>query len=545
MAALTRLPGANEVATGSADRPTTVRAPKAKAASGIDLRRRLIELDATCIAVAWAAAWWLAAPRQGALGPLVVAAEIVLLVGVGIGLIALLGLYRSRVNSDRSVALERLALVAIALAGIAWAIERVAVAHPSVRTPVLGGVLTFVFLALTRSWFEARITLLRRNGALSRAVVLVGSNNEVTELRELLLGHPEIGYRAVGYLSDGPSMAPELLDLPWLGPTTRCAQGVLATHATGALIAANGVSSPELNAVVRDLHRIGAHVHISSGLFRIGHRRVRQLPLAHEPFFYLEAPKLRRVELAAKRTLDVVGASVVLVLTAPLTLTAAALIRIFDGKPVLFRQVRVGQHGEEIVIRKLRTMTNGAEAATESLRALNTRTGPLFKIDDDPRVTRIGRWLRASSIDELPQLLDVLDGRLSLVGPRPALPEEVAEFDEELLERQLIRPGVTGLWQVEARHNMSFYAYRHLDLFYLENWRLSLDIAILLATAHSLVTDVTAAVGRARERRRPPAPSSEVISLVEPEPNRVEIAPTRPLEHAGAAHHRGRIGASR
>jgi exopolysaccharide biosynthesis polyprenyl glycosylphosphotransferase len=472
--------------------------------SGIHLRRLLIELDAGCIAASWISAFWIGSIGHPLVGPAwwFVLATVVL-TAAGVGLIALAHLYRSRVSSDSSVTIERLALVAVALAGGAWAFERAVASHPSVRVPLLGGVLVLVTLVLTRSCFDAWVTLLRRSGALSRPVVLVGTITEVKELNELLLGHPEIGYRAVGHTSDGPTTDPDLADLPWLGPISRCAQGVRASHATGAIIAANGISSAELNAIVRDLHRIEAHVHISSGIFRIGHQRVRQLPLAHEPFFYLEPAGFPVVELAAKRLIDIVGASVVLLLTAPITLTAAALIRLLDGKPVLFRQVRVGQHGQPVVIRKLRTMTVGAEAKVDSLRALNTRSGPLFKIDEDPRVTRLGRWLRASSIDELPQLLNVLEGSLSLVGPRPALAAEVAQFDDELQERQLIRPGVTGLWQVDARHNMSFYAYRHLDLFYLENWRLALDIAILVATARSLVSDAFAATGRIRDRHRP------------------------------------------
>ena len=268
------------------------------------------------------------------------------------------------------------------------------------------------------------------------------------------------------------------------------------------VIAANGLSSPELNRLVREMHQAGVHVHLSSGLSRFHHRRVRQLPMAHEPFFYVEPPALRQTERALKRALDVVGAATVLVLTSPILLVAAALIKISDGGPVLFRQVRIGQHGKQIGIRKLRTMTVDAESKLDSLRGSNDRTGPLFKVENDPRVTRVGWWLRASSIDELPQLVNVLQGSLSLVGPRPALPTEVAQFDEELLGRQTIRPGLTGLWQVEARHNSSFYAYRHLDLFYLDNWTLGLDFAILLATARSLVSDCVDALAGSRLSRR-------------------------------------------
>ena len=295
-------------------------------------------------------------------------------------------------------------------------------------------------------------------------------------------------------------------------------QALDQTGATGVLIAANGVPSAELNALVRTLHAMGVHVHLSSGLTRIGHRRVRQLPMAHEPFFYLEPASPRRVALSVKRVADVVVASLVLVLTSPILLVSALAVKLSDGGPVFFHQVRIGQDGRRITIRKIRSMTVDAEEQLDELRELNERTGPLFKVDDDPRITRVGHWLRASSIDELPQLLNVLDGSLSLIGPRPALPEEVAQFDDEMLGRLRMRPGVTGLWQVEARHNPSYFAYRHLDLFYVENWSLGLDVTILVATARTVVGDALRSLRRrssAGEQRaddhascrRPPRPA--------------------------------------
>jgi lipopolysaccharide/colanic/teichoic acid biosynthesis glycosyltransferase len=147
-------------------------------------------------------------------------------------------------------------------------------------------------------------------------------------------------------------------------------------------------------------------------------------------------------------------------------------------------------------------MTVDAESRLERLKADNERSGPLFKLASDPRVTRVGKVLRATSIDELPQLLDVLSGQLSLVGPRPALPSEVAEFDRALLGRHDVLPGLTGLWQAEARHNPSFDAYRHLDLFYVENWTVVLDVLILCATVRTVLTDTLSAASSFFERKR-------------------------------------------
>ena len=164
---------------------------------------------------------------------------------------------------------------------------------------------------------------------------------------------------------------------------------------------------------------------------------------------------------------------------------------------MLFRQPRAGKGSRPFPVLKLRTMMVGAEEQLADLLEQNEREGgPLFKLTDDPRVTRVGKVLRATSIDEIPQLVNVLRGEMSLVGPRPALLGEVAAFDEDLLARQQVRPGVTGLWQVEARDNPSFSAYRYLDVFYVENQSLALDLTILLATARAVAVTFVRALQR-------------------------------------------------
>jgi lipopolysaccharide/colanic/teichoic acid biosynthesis glycosyltransferase len=214
--------------------------------------------------------------------------------------------------------------------------------------------------------------------------------------------------------------------------------------------------------------------------------------------------------------LDVVLGAFVFVVTAPLVLIAAGLILVTDGRPVLYRQVRVGRDGRPFTLLKLRTMCRDAEARLDELQDANDRTdGPLFKMTADPRVTTVGRILRASSIDELPQLVNVLRGEMSLVGPRPALAKEVEQFDVELQGRFRMRPGISGLWQVEARDNPSFRVYRHLDLFYLENWTLTHDLAILVATVELLVGRTIARACAHLGRRRHPEPASEPSLLLE------------------------------
>jgi lipopolysaccharide/colanic/teichoic acid biosynthesis glycosyltransferase len=204
--------------------------------------------------------------------------------------------------------------------------------------------------------------------------------------------------------------------------------------------------------------------------------------------FYLEPARLRRWEEVTKRTIDLTLAGLGLVVGSPVLLACAVAVRLQDGGSPFFRQVRVGRGGAHFTLLKLRTMVPDAEDQVVELGAQNQRDGILFKLDDDPRVTRVGRLLRATSLDELPQLINVLRGEMSLVGPRPALPSEVAQFDERLLARHQVTPGVTGLWQVEAREVPGLGAYTRLDLFYVENWSVLLDLAILIATMSAVVT---------------------------------------------------------
>jgi exopolysaccharide biosynthesis polyprenyl glycosylphosphotransferase len=188
------------------------------------------------------------------------------------------------------------------------------------------------------------------------------------------------------------------------------------------------------------------------------------------------------IGLAAKRLMDIAGSLAGLVLLSPLLLGAAIAIRIRDGSPILFRQTRVGLHGRPFTICKFRTMVPDAEAHLADVQHLNERNGIVFKAADDPRVTRLGRTLRATSIDELPQLWNVLRGDMSLVGPRPPLVGEVAEYDIWHRRRLSMKPGITGLWQVEARRDPEFDRWVERDLAYIDRWSLLLDFRILLLT---------------------------------------------------------------
>jgi lipopolysaccharide/colanic/teichoic acid biosynthesis glycosyltransferase len=190
----------------------------------------------------------------------------------------------------------------------------------------------------------------------------------------------------------------------------------------------------------------------------------------------------REVELAIKRMLDIAGASAALLLLSPLLVITALLIRLKEGSPVLFRQTRVGLHGRRFTIYKFRTMVPNAEDRYEEVAQRSDTQGAAFKMHDDPRVTPLGRLLRRSSIDELPQLVNVLNGDMSLVGPRPAPPREVERYDIWHRRRLSMRPGMTGLWQVNARLDHHFDDRAELDLRYIDQWSLLKDLNILART---------------------------------------------------------------
>lgn len=195
----------------------------------------------------------------------------------------------------------------------------------------------------------------------------------------------------------------------------------------------------------------------------------------------------REVGLLLKRLIDVVGASIGLVLLSPLLLVAALAVRFTEGAPILFRQTRVGLHGRPFEMLKFRTMSLDAEQRLEEIRHLNERSRVAFKARNDPRITPVGRWLRRTSIDELPQLWNVLTGSMSLVGPRPPLPREVAEYDVWHRRRLSMKPGITGLWQVEARHEPDFDRWVEHDLIYIDGWSIWLDLKILARTLPALL----------------------------------------------------------
>jgi exopolysaccharide biosynthesis polyprenyl glycosylphosphotransferase len=471
------------------------------------LREGLAGLDALAFFIGWAVALLVAPPaRRDLLSTLLLAIAVT---GLGLWLIGVYGLHLARVSAIRSVEISKLARAAV-LTGIGEiVILRVVKVPGRLYEAAIGVALSFVLLVAFRSAYRAYLAHARRNGRYTRSLLVVGANGEAAELVALMATHPEAGYRVVGVVGDKRDALAAGLGARWVGSVDQTEQQMDRLNTNGALLVLGALDSHDINVLARRLQERGAHIHLSNGLRGIDFRRVRAQPIAYEPLYYLEAPVLARRQFLMKRLLDLVAGGLGLLLTLPLIVLVWLLVKIEDRGPLFFKQVRIGQNGKPFTVYKFRTMVVDAEAKLKELMETNERAGPLFKMTRDPRVTRIGQFLRDSSLDELPQLINVIRGEMSLVGPRPALPSEVAQFDAELRDRLKVKPGVTGLWQVEARDNPSFDAYRRLDLYYVENWSISLDLVIMLATVEHIIARLLVALfSRRSAKHAEPSPDA-------------------------------------
>jgi exopolysaccharide biosynthesis polyprenyl glycosylphosphotransferase len=341
-------------------------------------------------------------------------------------------------------------------------------------------------LTAERLLARRRFARLRHDGRLRRPIVIVGTDTHAISLMHTYRRSPHLGYDVVGFV--GPDPLASRSDVPVLGEAHDVARVVREVGAVGAIISLHSVDADAVNSLTRELTEARCHVSLSSSLCDIDIARLRPQEVGGCTLIYVEQVVRGGWRAAAKRVFDVTMATILLVLSAPVLLAAAVAIKVTSPGPVLFRQTRVGKDGVPFQIVKLRTMTVDAEQRKDALLAANEADGPLFKMAADPRVTPVGRWLRKLSIDELPQLACVLQGTMSMVGPRPALPDEVAQWDPEIRKRLRVLPGLTGLWQVSGRSDSSFEQYKRLDLYYVDNWRLSHDLTICARTVRVVLT---------------------------------------------------------
>lgn len=327
-------------------------------------------------------------------------------------------------------------------------------------------------------------TMRRKQGHATHRMMLVGTLPEALEICTAVARTPAAGLVPVGiYLTEGYSSARGLLTPVPVYPARQDILPLIKELNADTIAVCGSVSAEpgELRKLAWQLEGSGVDLVVAPQLTDIAGPRVHIRPIEGLPLLHVEEPTLSGLAWLGKTVLDRVAAAVGLILLAPLFLVVAIAIKISDPGPVFFRQARVGYEGRVFRVWKFRTMYTDAEERRAALMDQNESDGNLFKIRNDPRIFPLGRFLRASSIDELPQLINVLRGEMSLVGPRP-LPAEDGDYLGDVRRRLLVRPGITGLWQVSGRSDLSWDEAVRLDLYYVDNWSLAYDLHILWRT---------------------------------------------------------------
>ena len=340
-----------------------------------------------------------------------------------------------------------------------------------------------IFSVIERRAIRLGLVLGRKSGAGTRNVLVLGTNATAIAVARQLSRHPAFDYRIVGFLGHPSAACPNVL-----GPLDDVEAIVHGGIVDEILAVLEGDDVAYLAPMASLCEQEGKRLRVVlvPGIAPVTGGRVETFG-KHEILTISNGPD-RILGLAAKRILDVVIAALALVALAPVLALIAVAIKLEDGGPVFFRQTRSGLHGRPFRIVKFRTMVPDAEARLFDLADLNEISGHAFKVADDPRITRVGRVLRRTSLDELPQFWNALRGEMSIVGPRPPLPSEVADYDLWHRRRLSMKPGITGLWQVSARLEAEFDRWVELDLNYIDRWSLWLDLKIMVRTVPAMLS---------------------------------------------------------
>jgi len=351
----------------------------------------------------------------------------------------------------------------------------------------LGTIILFASRWMWRQWLNVQ----RMRGRYSSRVVLVGSEQSIEHLERELRRQPTAGYMVVGACT--PTMsAPSRIgstDIPIFGSIDDVHAALESTGADTVVITSSDSLPPNrVRQLSWSLEPGKHHLVVAPGLTDIGGPRIHTRPVAGLPLIHVETPRYDGRTLFTKRAFDIIGSGILLVLLSPLFLALAIAVKTSSAGPVFYKQERVGLRGNPFHMLKFRSMKVNADAELADLLAAQGTDGrPLFKVQNDPRITPIGRTLRKYSLDEFPQLVNVLKGDMSLVGPRPQREGEVALYDDAARRRLLLKPGMSGLWQVSGRSSLSWEDAIRLDLYYVENWSITGDILILWRTLRAVI----------------------------------------------------------
>jgi len=347
----------------------------------------------------------------------------------------------------------------------------------------------FALLLAERVALSAVLHALRRRGYNYQTILVVGTGGIARAFVDDVFAHGEWGVRIVGFLDwEAKDRLWRYRDIPLVGDLGDLGGIVQNNHIDTVVFAVPRSALVRLEGAMQICEETGTRALLMADFFepRIARRSVTEL--AGKPVIMFSTAPTKEWSILVKGMFDRLAALAGLVAASPVMLLAAAAIKLEDGGPVLFKQFRCGLNGRRFELYKFRSMVPNAEALKAQLLAQNEVNGAAFKLTDDPRITRVGRFLRKTSIDELPQLWNVLMGHMSLVGPRPPLPDEVSRFDPWQRRKLSMKPGITGLWQVGGRSNVDFDEWMRMDLDYIDRWSLRLDAKILLKTIPAVLS---------------------------------------------------------
>jgi exopolysaccharide biosynthesis polyprenyl glycosylphosphotransferase len=319
-------------------------------------------------------------------------------------------------------------------------------------------------------------------------VLIIGAGEVGRTVMRNLIAQPELGYRVVGFLDDDPAKSgADIGPIRALGTLDALPQAIAENEIAQVIITLPWQYHRKVIRLVTEAELSGIRARVVPDLFQLSLGGVDVEAINGIPLISVKGSNLTGFNKTLKRAVDVLIAGTALVLISPLWALIALAIRLDSPGPILFRQERVGLYGKPFTLFKFRSMHIDAEEQLERLRARNEAAGPLFKIKDDPRRTRVGRFIRRTSLDELPQFINVLKGDMSMVGPRPGLAREVAQYQDWHRKRLAVLPGITGLWQVSGRSELTFDEMVMLDIYYAENWSLGMDLRIMLRTVPQFI----------------------------------------------------------
>ncbi|MEA5456996.1 sugar transferase [Sinomonas sp. JGH33] len=346
------------------------------------------------------------------------------------------------------------------------------------------------FLILSRWLWRQWLSVKRQVGEYSARVLLVGSPAMVGHLRDELLRHPEEGYHVVGECWTGDAATPsERAPVPVFRHLGAVDRAMAETQADTLVIAGGAELTPQnVRKLSWKLDGDRQQLIVGASLTDVAGPRIRTRPVAGLPLIHVDVPRYDGPRHLGKRIFDLVGSAVLILLLSPLFLFLALAVKLSGPGPIIYRQERVGLNAKPFMMYKFRSMRANADEELAKLLAQQGKGDlPLFKVENDPRITPIGAFLRKHSLDEFPQLFNVLFGSMSLVGPRPQRDGEVVLYDDAAQRRLLVKPGMSGMWQVGGRSSLSWEDSLRLDLFYVENWSLIGDIIILWRTLKAVV----------------------------------------------------------